>query len=87
MNRKCCWEFKNCGREPGGRNAEELGVCPVAVDRELEGCCDADDICGKCWTEVGTLCGEEVQGLYAKKLGSCLKCDYFDRTNLWLFTE
>lgn len=85
MKKIRCWEFKNCGREPGGRNAEDLGVCPVTVNEDLEGCSDTENICSRCWTEVGTLCGGEVQGLYAKKVGSCLKCDYFDKTNFALF--
>ncbi len=24
-----CWEFKGCGREEGGRNAHERGICPA----------------------------------------------------------
>ncbi|MGD0283853.1 MAG: two-CW domain-containing protein, partial [Dissulfurispiraceae bacterium] len=24
-----CWEFKKCGREMGGVNIEQLGVCPA----------------------------------------------------------
>lgn len=85
MKKICCWEFKNCGREPGGRNADEYGVCPVTVDETLEGCCGPDEACTPCWSEVGTLCGGEIQGLYAKKLGNCLKCDYFDKSNFALF--
>ncbi len=27
-----CWEIEECGREPGGKNAIKLGVCPVAVE-------------------------------------------------------
>lgn len=85
MKRKCCWEFKDCGREPGGRNVAELGVCPVPAGEELEGCCGPADMCSSCWTEVGTLCGGDVQGIYAKKLGNCMKCDYFDKSNFSRF--
>ncbi len=28
---KHCWEIENCGREPGGKNADNLGICPAAV--------------------------------------------------------
>jgi len=24
-----CWEFKKCGRQPGGPKVAELGVCPA----------------------------------------------------------
>jgi len=26
-----CWEFKNCGRGPGGCKAKRLGICLTAV--------------------------------------------------------
>jgi len=32
-----CWEYKNCGREEGGKNIEQLGVCPASVDSYYEG--------------------------------------------------
>lgn len=72
-----CWEFKKCGREPGGANVEELGVCPATIERKF------DEIhCGKnagrtCWAITGTLCGNEVQGTFAKKLKSCVECDFY----------
>jgi len=72
-----CWEFKNCGREPGGSNAESLGVCPAAV------CTDADCINGGvnagrvCWAVAGTLCYGEQMGTFAAKMGDCLQCDFY----------
>jgi len=30
--KKNCWEFMKCGREPGGVNAIELGVCRAATE-------------------------------------------------------
>lgn len=27
-----CWEFKKCGREPGGLKARERGACPATVN-------------------------------------------------------
>ncbi len=30
QTRQNCWEFMQCGREPGGASARERGVCPVA---------------------------------------------------------
>lgn len=35
--RQNCWEFKKCGREPGGAKASELGVCPAATDASSDG--------------------------------------------------
>ena len=65
---KNCWEFKQCGREQGGANAEALGVCPAWPDHGED-----------CWFVAGTLCGGQVQGTYADKLGSCRKCEFYEK--------
>jgi hypothetical protein len=63
-----CWEFKSCGREPGGVNVSALGVCPAFPARGRD-----------CWRVAGTLCGGARQGTYAEKLESCVKCSFFER--------
>jgi hypothetical protein len=35
-----------------------------------------------CWAKVGTLCNGEVQGEFAKKYGTCTKCDFFKHNML-----
>ena len=61
-----CWEFKKCGREKGGAKASLLGVCPAYPDH------------GKhCARICGTLCGGLVQGSFALKLASCMKCEFY----------
>lgn len=37
IHRQNCWEFKNCGRHPGGTKVTEFGVCPAAVDTSYDG--------------------------------------------------
>ena len=32
-----CWEFKKCGREAGGSKVGELGLCPAATTRAVDG--------------------------------------------------
>ena len=32
-----CWEYWGCGRESGGVNAIEEGVCPAARETRLDG--------------------------------------------------
>jgi len=71
-----CWEFFDCGREPGGKNVRELGVCPAASITVLDGLNDGQNGGRSCWAIAGTLCEGEVQGSYAQKLGNCLKCDF-----------
>ena len=29
---KNCWDYKNCGRQPGGSKVETYGLCPAAVE-------------------------------------------------------
>jgi hypothetical protein len=61
-----CWEFMNCGRQKAGEKAGELGVCPAYPDH------------GKhCARLAGTLCGGAVQGVFAAKLSTCLRCDFY----------
>jgi hypothetical protein len=61
-----CWEFKECGREAGGVNVKEKGVCPAYPDHGR-----------KCARVAGTLCGGKVQGTFAMKLRRCMECDFF----------
>lgn len=61
-----CWEFKKCGREAGGSNSAEFGVCPAYPDKG-QGCAKL----------AGTLCGGEVQGSFASKLVNCIQCDFY----------
>ena len=72
-----CWQFKQCGREPGGKKAEELGVCPAATDTRLHGVHGGKNGGRACWVLVGTLCGGKVQGTFAQKYNNCELCDFF----------
>ena len=72
-----CWEFKKCGREPGGSKAKELGICQAAEDKTLDGVHGGKNAGRSCWAVCGTLCGGKVQGTYAEKLGNCLQCDFY----------
>jgi hypothetical protein len=54
-----------CGREEGGENVDEQGVCPAYPS-----------FGEKCAYIVGTLCNGEVQGTFAKKLGTCKICPF-----------
>jgi hypothetical protein len=62
-----CWQFKKCGREAGGRQSPELGVCTAYIR----------DAGQACWMVAGTFCRGEVQGVFAEKLASCERCDFY----------
>lgn len=72
-----CWEFKKCGREPGGARVGELGVCLAAEATSLDGIHGGKNGGRACWAVCGTLCGGEVQGTFADKIGSCKVCDFY----------
>ena len=76
-----CWDFKGCGRQPGGGKVEHLGECPAATDARGNGVHGGTN-CGRvCWGVAGTLCGGEVQGTFAAKLGNCLRCDFYQQVS------
>ncbi|GAB4338439.1 MAG: hypothetical protein Kow0089_10410 [Desulfobulbaceae bacterium] len=77
MSRKNCWEFKGCGREPGGPKAEELGVCPASTTKPADGINGGRNGGRSCWVLAGTMCGGRVQGTFATKLANCLQCDFY----------
>jgi eukaryotic-like serine/threonine-protein kinase len=77
MERKNCWECKNCGREPGGRNVNELGICPAAVADAFDGVNGGRNAGRYCWAVAGTLCKGEIQGVFARKFRSCLTCSFY----------
>ena len=68
---KNCWEIKQCGREAGGPNVDELGEC-IASRQQLG---------HSCWAIAGTLCGGEVQGDIKDKQGNCLICEVYELYN------
>ncbi|MBI5559299.1 MAG: hypothetical protein HY885_16875 [Deltaproteobacteria bacterium] len=72
-----CWQYKGCGREPGGINAKELGVCPASTEKSMDGIHRGDNAGRTCWIIAGTFCGGRVQGSHAAKMENCTKCDFF----------
>ncbi len=72
-----CWEFKKCGREPGGAKVKELRVCPATTETRLHGVHGGKNAGRACWVVAGSMCGGKVQGTFAQKYGDCAKCDFF----------
>ncbi len=57
----------------------EHGVCPAASDRTFDGI--NFGTCGGrfCWAVAGTFCEGGIQGTFAQKRASCLKCTFYHR--------
>jgi hypothetical protein len=72
-----CWEFKNCGKEPGGRNNGERGTCPAATDTRLDGVHGGKNAGRACWAITGTMCNGDSHGGFAQKFRECHMCDFF----------
>jgi len=77
LERKNCWEVMQCGRQPGGENVHDLGVCIAALPGQYDGINKGQHGGRFCWVITGTLCKGEVQGTYGKKIKSCLDCRFF----------
>jgi hypothetical protein len=72
-----CWEFKKCGRQPGGLHETDLGICPATVDRRLNGVHGGTNAGRACWVLAGTMCGGKIQGTFAQKYENCEACEFF----------
>jgi len=67
-----CWEFFNCGREPGGLLADALGVCPVAANMAYDGV-NGGRAAGRCCWEVSPATGR------GGRTGNCAHCSFRHR--------
>lgn len=74
-----CWDFKKCGRQPGGEKINEFGVCPATLEEKLDGLNGGKNGGRACWAIKETLCGDQVQGGFANKLSVCLRCDFYSK--------
>jgi len=72
-----CWEYMECGREPGGSNADDSGVCPSSITTKYDGINGGMNAGRFCWPVAGTVCNGDLQGTFAAKIKDCLKCPFF----------
>lgn len=77
MSKKNCWEYKNCGRQPGGAKVLEFGVCAASLETRVSGINSGTNGGRACWAITGTLCGGKVQGTFASKLANCMQCEFY----------
>jgi len=72
-----CWEYKKCGREPGGYKADGDGVCPAATENTFDSFNHGINAGRACWLVAGTFCDNQVSGTYAEKTDTCRSCDFY----------
>lgn len=72
-----CWEYMKCGRESGGVQAVELGVCPATTDERHDGEHSGRNAGRICWRVAGTFCDGKIQGHFVEKIMNCVKCPFY----------
>jgi eukaryotic-like serine/threonine-protein kinase len=73
-----CWEFMDCGRQPGGDKVHELGHCPASTSASFHGVHSGINAGRSCWMVSKTLCGGVRQGDYKSKLKMCKMCKFYN---------
>jgi hypothetical protein len=81
MNRRKlnCWEYKKCGREPGGLNARTLGVCLSATNTSMNKINGGINGGRVCWLVAGTYGksrAELADCIAIDTTSSCYQCDF-----------
>lgn len=77
MRKQNCWEFKKCGRQLGGENVKELGICPAYDFSDADGFCDGTNGGRACAYIQGTFCGGKAKGNRKDKNEECAKCKFY----------
>ena len=72
-----CWEYKKCGREPGGNKADKDGVCPAAAEKTFDTFNHGINAGRACRLVAGTFCDNQVSGTFADKIDTCRNCDFY----------
>lgn len=77
MKKHNCWQYKKCGRELGGSQAYEIGVCPAATNVLFDGIHDGINAGRSCWIIPETMCNGEIQGDFEQKAKVCGPCNFY----------
>lgn len=55
-------------------SSEVKSFCHLKMQCASTECIAYESDCGRCWLQVGTLCGGKVQGKFADKVALCTEC-------------
>lgn len=74
-----CWQYKKCGREPGGSMAAREGVCPAASGTIFNTFNNGINAGRSCWLVAGTFCDHQIMGTFAEKIDTCKNCSFYQK--------
>ena len=72
-----CWEFKKCGREPGGKNALTEGVCPAATESRADGIHQGTNGGRCCWVISDSYYKMSKDGDFTDYFPHCRNCEFY----------
>ena len=73
-----CWEYRNCGVEPGGIFAEIYGECPVPRMMKYDGVNGGRGAGRVCWKVMNNAALKEPFICRNSRI-SCFQCEFFIR--------
>jgi len=71
-----CWEFSNCGREPGGANVNEFTICPAATTFSANGMNSGKNGGRICWIIADTKYNNTIECSALHHKSSCFSCSF-----------
>lgn len=81
MRRQNCWEYFQCGFEPGGSRVKEYGVCPAAISGPYDGM-NRGRFAGRfCWAIEGTIGDCKKIGTKEEQLMRCIQCEFMKKVH------
>ncbi len=75
--KKNCWKVKKCGRETDGSMVNKFKICRAATAIKFNNVNGGKNAGRACWMVAGTLCGDKIEGSYAKKGENCILCNFY----------
>lgn len=72
-----CWEYMDCGREIGGSQVDEMGICPAARAANFDGVNQGQNAGRFCWAIDETLCDSVIHSTIADKALTCMACEFY----------
>lgn len=74
-----CWEVNRCGRELGGKNSKELGVCCSVKFTAFNGTNNGFNGGRYCWAVAGSLKDTPKDCIHNPPGNDCTECNFYSK--------